>query len=60
MSTKLAPVNMADKTYYFQITLNDGTSILLQYGPASKSSSGYLSARHWGLDGLTGWAIADP
>ena len=32
ISTKYAPVNVANQTYYFRISLNDGTSIMFQYG----------------------------
>jgi hypothetical protein len=32
MSTKLAPINQTNVTYYFQISLNDGSSIFFQYG----------------------------
>jgi hypothetical protein len=32
ISTKYAPVNVANQTYYFRISLNDGTNILFQYG----------------------------
>jgi hypothetical protein len=32
ISTKYAPVNVVNQTYYFRISLNDGTSILFQYG----------------------------
>lgn len=32
ISTKSAPVNKANQTYVFQITLNDGTSINFQFG----------------------------
>ena len=32
ISTKQSPVNVANRTYYFRIELNDGTSILFQFG----------------------------
>jgi hypothetical protein len=32
MSTKIAPINLTNNTYYFQITLNDGTFIYFNFG----------------------------
>jgi hypothetical protein len=32
ISTKNAPMNVVKQTYVFQIFLNDGSSILLQFG----------------------------
>jgi len=32
MSTKVAPLNVANQTYYFRIDLNDGTSIYFNFG----------------------------
>ena len=32
MSTKTAPQNVANRTYYYQITLNDGSTILFDFG----------------------------
>ena len=32
MSTKIAPANKANQTYYFRIDLNDGTSIYFNFG----------------------------
>ena len=32
LSTKTAPQNVANQTYYYRIDLNDGTSIFLQFG----------------------------
>jgi len=32
MSTKSAPINIANQTYYFRIDLNDGTSIYFNFG----------------------------
>ena len=32
MSTKTAPQNVASRTYYYRIDLNDGTNIYFQFG----------------------------
>jgi MBG domain (YGX type)/Bacterial Ig-like domain (group 3)/YDG domain len=32
MSTKVAPANIANRTYYFKIALNDGSNILFDFG----------------------------
>jgi hypothetical protein len=32
MSTKTAPQNAPNKTYYYRITLNDGSTILYNFG----------------------------
>ena len=32
MSTKTAPANKMNQTYYFRIDLNDGTSVYFNFG----------------------------
>ena len=32
MSTKTAPQNVSNRTYYYRITLNDGSTILYNFG----------------------------